>query len=107
VKAIPKLLFENDSGGIEVRRTSIKITGSAEGAARAMAEAILNRKNPPTGYNSWDYMGVIDIIYCSDCKDNPYTVNLTGTGIPLIDLEIWNKFKKDVEKICNNLKAFL
>jgi len=107
VKAIPKLLFENDGGGIEIRRNSIKITGKPESAALAMANVILNRVNPPSGYNSWDYMGVIDIVYCHHCDDNRYTINLTADGLKLIDQETWTPFKKNVEKICNNLTAFL
>ncbi len=107
MKAIPRLVFENDDGAIEIRRNSIKITGSPEAAARALAEVVLNRRNPPQGYNSWDYMGVIDIIYCNDCKDNRYTVNLTANGLNAVDPDTWSRFKKNVEKICNSLTAFL
>lgn len=102
VKAIPKLVFENEKGGIEIRRNSIKITGVMESAALALANTILNRKVDKK-YDTWNYMNVVDVV----CVEGKYNLNLTGTGLTAIDLEQWNVFKKSVETICNNLTAFM
>ena len=97
MKAIPKFNFQSDKGGIEIRQYSIEITGSTEAAAKAFAEEILSKKSAQS------YFNVIRV----DVKDNKYTIALGKGGSGLISPEVWAEFKKNVERICNDLKAFL
>lgn len=83
MKAIPRFTFGNEQGEIDIRQYSITITGSHEAAAKAFAEAILSRGTGSQN-SEWSYCGV-------------------GIVSP-ID---WDAFKKNVERICNGLKAFL
>lgn len=100
-KALPRHVFENENGGIDIRRYSIEIFGQHEAAAKAMAEELLKHK---TGSNhSWNYMGVIE---CEEYLGR-FIIRLTEKGEGIIDPEVWATFKKNVEKICNDLKAFL
>lgn len=106
MKAIPKYFFHNENGSIEIRRFSIEIEGSLEGAARAFAEEILKNKQiygETAPLNRWDYMSVIRVEHI----DSKYTLTLLEAGQGLIDPEVWANLKKDVEKICNNLTVFL
>jgi len=103
MKAIPKFYFHNEGGGIDIRRYSIEIIGNPESAAKAFAEGILSKKDLKPGYDTWQYCDVIDIVY----TDNKYYVSLTGNGLGLIDQDVWMSFKKNVQTICNDLKAFL
>lgn len=101
MKAIPKYIFDNADGGIEIKRYSISIYGDREAAAKAMAEEILNHK---TGSNhDWNYMGVI----VAEEYLGKFSIKLTENGEGIVDPEIWLTFKKNVEKMCNDLKAFL
>lgn len=102
MKAIPRLSFENEKGGIEIRRDSIKITGAVESAALALANAILNRKTNEK-YDTWNYMNVVYVV----CFERKYAISLTPSKIDGLNAEQWETFKKNVETICNNLTAFM
>jgi hypothetical protein len=100
-KALPKYVFENAEGGIDIRKYSIELFGRHEAAAKAMAEELLKHK---TGSNhSWNYMGVVE----GEERLGQLSITLTQNGLGLIDPEVWAAFKKNVEKMCNDLKAFL
>lgn len=104
VKAIPGYIFENEKGGIEIRRYSIQIFGDHEAAALAMAEELLPRRDASSpSPASWDYMKVIEVTRTGTI----FSINLTDDGLGLIDPEVWATFKKNVEKITNKLTAFL
>lgn len=104
VKAIPKYIFDNEEGGIEIRRYSIHIFGNPEAAAKAMAEELLKRRDASVpSACTWDYMKVIEVTRTG----TTFSVNLTDDGLGLIDPEVWAPFKKNVEKITNKLVAFL
>lgn len=111
-KAIPRHIFENEKGGIEIRRYSIQIFGDHEAAALAMAEELLKHKagltptvimGLPEDHDAWNYMKVVE----ATRHNKTYTINLTDDGLGLIDPEVWSTFKKSVEKITNKLTAFL
>lgn len=102
MKAIPKFSFENDKGGIEIRRGSIKITGAVESAALALANAILNRKANEK-HDTWNYMNVIYVV----CFEGKYAISLTPSKVDGLTTEQWETFKKSVETICNSLTAFM
>lgn len=97
MKAVSAFNFQNEHGGIEIRQYSIEITGSTESAAKAFAEEILSKKKPQS------YFNVIRV----DVENNKYTITLGKGGTGLISPEVWAEFKKNVERICNDLKAFL
>lgn len=101
MKAIPRQIIEKDESGIEIRRYSIHIFGQHEAAAKAMAEEVLNHKSGSN--HSWNYMGVIEGEECL----GKFSIKLTESGENLIDPNVWLSFKKNVEKMCNDLKAFL
>ncbi len=97
VKAIPKLYFASPKGAIEIRHNSITITGTVEGAALALAEDILKKPIVPQR----TYLSTIEVL----AGNGQYTLNLLKPTV--LEPEIWIDLKKDVEKMCNNLKAFL
>lgn len=103
MKAIPRFNFKNEQGGIDIRRYSIEITGSVEGAASAFAKAILDRTTNRNQNEHWTYCDIIYVNY----DGGVYRLHLNEDGDGLIDPDIWSAFKKHVEKICNDLKAFL
>ena len=105
MKAIPKFVFGDENGYIEIRRYSIQIVGSLEAAAKAMVEKELLPRRDATSPSpaSWDYMKVIEVTRTG----TTFKIDLTDDGLGLIDPEIWATFKKSVEKMSNDLTAFL
>lgn len=101
VKALPRHVFENENGGIDIRRFSIEIFGRHEAAAKAMAEELLKHKSGSN--HDWNYMGVI----IAEEYLGRFTIKLSEKGEGIIDPEVWLTFKKNVEKMCNDLKVFL
>lgn len=104
MKAMPRYIFQNEKGSIEIRRNLITINGAIESAALAFAEVILDSAkiiNPnPTG-DRWGYMETVEVIR----TDGVITLNLLDKWA--IDQEKWSLLKNHVEKICNNLTAFM
>ena len=102
---MPKELFGDNRGYIEVRSYSIEINGALEAAALAFAEDILKSKRwaGDVPNDRWRYHNVIEVRR----DQNVFTVNLTEQGLGLIDPDLWASFKKSVEKICNDLPAFI
>jgi hypothetical protein len=106
MKAVPGYTFNNEGGSIEIRRHALKITGAIESAALAFANDILKRgKFSPEEADKFNlnYMNVIEICIV----DNKYTLNLLQDGVHTIHQDQWNLLKKHVEKICNDLTAFI
>jgi hypothetical protein len=104
MKAIPRQIYEHNGSSVTFRPYSITITGKIEDAAWAMAEEILTRaKEEPTTH--WDYMWGSNRVMEATFREGCYSVNLIKEEA--IDGETWATFKKDVEKICNKLTAFM
>jgi hypothetical protein len=99
VKAVPRIYLSSETGSIEIRQYSFTIRGSVEGAALAMAEDILKKKKENPQAQSHYYMA-IDVFN----RDNEIILGINS--VPY-DKEVWDTFKKNVEKICNNLTAFI
>lgn len=109
VKALPRLTFSSEHGAIEIRSYAIYITGTMEGAALAFAEDILKHlPKDVVWYNdatraSKNYMEIISVVKHRD--SGKYEISLLRKDI--MNADSWAAFKKDVEKICNNLVAFI
>ncbi len=109
VKALPRITLESKTGSIEIRSYAIYITGTLEGAALALAEDIL--KHIPKDnvwykdaiYASKNYIETISVVKRRD--SGKYEISLLRKDA--INTDTWDALKKDVEKICNNLIAFI
>lgn len=104
LKAMPRYIFRNDKGSIEIRRNLITIEGAIESAALAFAEVILDSVKaitPNITGDRWGYMETVEVVR----TDGVITLNLLDKWA--IDSEKWTLLKSHVEKICNNLTAFM
>lgn len=105
MKAIPKLVFTSEHGSIEVRTFALYVHGTMEGAALALAEDILKRMPRDAEYDARElYLSVFAVTKDAG-KDSKYVLTLLKPGA--INADSWTALKKDVEKICNNLTAFI
>lgn len=107
VKAMPHITFYHNGSSIEIRRNAITINGKVEDAAWAMAEELLKRgKTEATTHweYPWQSSAMVPVIQ-ANLREGMYTLELLKTSA--IDSETWAIFKKDVEKICNKLTAFM
>ncbi len=104
MKAMPRYIFRNEKGSITIRRDFIAIEGAIESAALAFAEAILEGAKVitpnPTG-DRWSYLDTIEVTRV----DGKITLNLLD--VYAIHSDQWALLKSHVEKICNNLTAFM
>lgn len=100
VKAIPRILLSSKDGSIDIREYTVTITGSVESAALAMAEDILRRRKNQPDSHSLNYRCIEVYI-----KDKEYILSLKHHNA--MKLDDWNLLKKNVEKICNDLVAFM
>jgi hypothetical protein len=104
MKAIPRQIYEHNGSSVTFRYDSIDISGKIEDAAWAMAQEILTRaKSEPTTH--WDYMFGTRRVMEATFREGCYNINLIKHDA--IDPDTWATFKKDVEKICNKLIAFM
>lgn len=109
VKAIPHTVITSKDGEIDIRPYSIVIRGTLEAAALALAEDVL--KNLPKNmewYNdatdaSKTYVSAFRVIKWKE--SGKYELDLLRKDA--INPDTWAALKKDVEKICNNLTAFM
>lgn len=109
VKAIPHTVITSKDGEISIRSYSIIIRGTLEAAAVALSEDIL--KNLPKNmqwYNdakeaSKTYVGAFQVVKYRE--GGQYELRLLRQDA--INSDTWAALKKDVEKICNNLTAFM
>jgi hypothetical protein len=105
VKAIPKLVFTSEHGSIEVRTFAIYIHGAMEGAALALAEDILKKMPRDAAYDARELYLSVFAVSKDAGKDSKYELTLLKPAA--INADSWVAFKKDVEKICNRLTAFM
>ena len=109
VKALPRVVITSKDGEIEIRPYSVIIRGSVETAALALAEDILKHlpKNPVwydgALFSTKTYVEAISVTHYKD--SGKYEVTLLRKDA--INPDTWAALKKDVEKICNNLTAFI
>lgn len=109
VKALPRVTLESDTGSIEIRSYGVYITGTMEGASLALAEDILKHlpRNPiwydGALYSTKAYVGTIMAKHYRD--SGKYEISLLRADA--MNADTWEALKKDVEKICNNLVAFI
>ncbi len=105
VKAIPRLVITSKDGEIEIRPYSIIIRGTMECAALALAEDILKRIPRDASYNARELYMSAFVVNKDAGRENKYILNLLRPDA--INPDTWEAFKKEVEKICNNLIAFM
>lgn len=100
------IVFQHNKGSITISRDSMYVTidGSIEDAAWAMAEEMLKRaKTEPTTH--WTYPWGAKAIIGVTFREGIYQITLLEPDA--MDHDKWETFKKDVEKICNKLTAFM
>lgn len=104
----PKIeTFQNENGAVKVSRGQIQIIGTMESAAKALAEAILKADFRPTyGLEyEWKCFDTLVAYQVSIEGKKVYTLSLLAPQA--IDTETWTILKNYVEKMCNNLTAYL
>lgn len=105
-RAQAPLVFTHNKGSITISRDMayVSIEGSLEDAAWAMAEELLKRgKTEPTTH--WTYPFGTKAVIAATFREGLYEITLLEPD--LMDPAKWQEFKKDVEKICNKLTAFM
>lgn len=100
MKAFPRIIFSHKESSIAIRDHLITIVGKIEDVAVAFAEDILKRKRANPDYTLFDYMAIDVVIENGE-------VILRLWSQDSLDKQSWNLLKKGVEKICNNLTAFM
>jgi|SRR5579864_8017552 len=101
VKALPRIVLTYKNTTITIRNDSIIIDGIMEEAAMALADHILTdmkRAAPEVKYFS--YRALEAYVIDGKIVVNPKILNA-------MDPERWELLKRETEKICNNLKAFM
>lgn len=100
MKAIPRISLTHKSTTIEIRDTSITIDGVIEEAAMALADYILKdmKRDPNIKWRA--YRAIEAYVIDDKILINPRVQNA-------MDAERWALLKKETEKICNNLRAFM
>jgi hypothetical protein len=100
MKAIPRQIFEHNDSSVTIRSESISISGKLEDAAWALADECLRRGKDNNNTN-WRYFSVLEVTL----REGVYDLTLLKDYA--LDASTWETLKRDVEKICNNLKAFM
>lgn len=100
VKALPRITLTYKNTTIEIRDTSISIDGVIEEAAMALADYILKdmKRDPNVKWRA--YRAIEAYIIDDKILINPRVQNVMAE-------DQWLLLKKETEKICNNLKAFM
>jgi len=100
VSAIPRTLFQHKSGYIEISNDTIIISGPVEDAAWAMANECLKMGKDNNNTN-WRYFSTLEVTL----REGSYDLTLLKSTA--MEATNWGAFKKNVEKICNKLTAFM
>ena len=101
VRALTRITLTHKSTTIIIRETFITINGVIEEAAMALAEFIL-KDLKKKGNAEIKYFSYISFeVYLTDDK---VFINPKRS---LMEPKDWGLLKKETEKICNNLKAFM
>ena len=100
VKALPRITLTYKDTTIEIRDTSIIIHGVMEEAAMALADHILTdwKRDPKIQFRTYRAIEAYEI-------EGKILINPRVNGI--MDADRWDLLKKETEKICNNLRAFM
>lgn len=106
---VPYQTFRSEQGAVEISRGRVTIFGSLEGAAKAFAEELLSKNLAKATYfrnpSEWTYFETVWATCTSENNKYTYTIDLLMPEA--MDEATWKDFKKYVEKICNNLTAYL
>jgi hypothetical protein len=101
VKALPRIVLTYKNTTITIRNDSVIIDGVMEEAAMALADHILKeikRAAPEVKYFS--FRAIEAYVIDGKILVNPKIQNA-------MDADQWALLKRETEKICNNLKAFM
>lgn len=100
VKALPRITLTYKNTTIVIRNDSVTVDGIMEEAAMALADYILTdmKKDPSIKWRS--YRAIEAYVIEGKIVINPKVENI-------MDAERWALLKKETEKICNSLKAFM
>jgi hypothetical protein len=96
----PGLTFEHNDGSVTVSSNDISVDGKMEDAAWALADECLRRGKNNNNTN-WRYFSVLEVTLREGMYD------LTLLNDKALDAPTWELLKKNVERICNHLKAFM
>ena len=97
---MPRIVFEHNDSSVVIRHNDISISGKMEDAAWAMADNCL-KVGKTNNNTNWRYCAILEVTL----RENVY--DLTLLDPKAMDAATWEIFKKDVEKICNNLTVFM
>jgi hypothetical protein len=99
-RALSCIILTYRSTTITIKDLSVTIEGTTEEAAMALADHILKDMKRDANIKYFSYRSIEAYLIEGNVVVNPKIQNV-------MDSKQWDILKKETEKICNNLKAFM
>lgn len=100
MKASPWITLIYRGTTLRIRDNAVTVDGTMEEAAMALAERILQDARRDDSIKYFSYRAIEAYVIDGQIVINPKTQNI-------MEPQDWDLLKKETEKICNNLKAFM